>query len=149
MSVKVKELEGALSDTHHERTALSTKEKVTSNNTSRIMSKRRRTTRKHRDVSLNHLFKTKVPKLSKGNEDLQSTSHVYDTGHEQAAPLTAEIELTEQETYLLEGVGEEASFLLQELIYQGLESFSYQNETKVQNLVGLCLKDALRSQGLF
>lgn len=112
------------------------------------MSKRRRTTNDSAAVSLSHLFQTAVPELSKGNEELQSSPHCYDTGHEAAAPFTEEIELTDQETYLFDG-GQDPSYLLRELHDQALEFFTYQNETKVQNLVALCLKDALRSQGLF
>ena len=112
------------------------------------MSKRRRTTNNSAVSSLGHLFQTAVPELSKRDEELQSSPHVYDTGHDSAAPFTEEIELTDQETYLFDG-GQDPSYLLRELHDQALEFFNYQNETKVQNLVALCLKDALRSQGLF
>ena len=48
------------------------------------------------DVSLKRLFEEGLPELSKGYEKLQSSPHVYDTGHEEAAPQVVEIELTNE-----------------------------------------------------
>jgi hypothetical protein len=102
----------------------------------------------NQDMSLGKLFETELPILSKGNEGLQSSPHVYDTGHEGAVIETEEFDLPSATPFLPAGAEKQTSYILKEFYESGQESFTYQNETKVQNLVASCLKDALLSQDL-
>ena len=81
------------------------------------------------------------------NQSLQSTAHITDTGHEEGTPLVEEVVLPDEELFFPDGATSQTSLLLTEL--GNAEYFTYQNETKVQNLVAACLKDALRSLGLY
>ena len=73
---------------------------------------------------------------------------MYDTGHEGAVIETDEIRLPSTTPFLPAGAEKETSFILKEFYASGQDTFAYQNETKVQNLVASCLKDALISQDL-
>jgi hypothetical protein len=98
---------------------------------------------------LEDLFsRAEIPTLAKGNQSLQSTAHITDTGHEEGTPLVEEISLVpDEELFFPDGASSQTSSLLHDL--GNAEYFTYQNETKVQNLVAACLKDALRSLGLY
>ena len=50
------------------------------------------------------LAQSEIPTLSKGNQSMQSTPHIEDTGHEEAAPVLKDIALPEGELFLPEGV---------------------------------------------
>lgn len=103
-----------------------------------------------KDKSLPRIFSEAIPELSKGNAKLQSTAHVEDIGHDDAAVFVTELSLPddeEQELYFAPGAEQEQSFVLMELGKS--DRFTYQNETKVQNLVAACLKDALEYLGLW
>ena len=108
--------------------------------------------RKAREVSVRTslgdlLARSEIPTLSKGNQSMQSTPHIEDTGHGEAAPVLKDIALPEGELFLPEGVETQPSALLTDL--GNADHFTYQNETKVQFLVAACLKDALRSLDLY
>jgi len=105
-----------------------------------------------KDKSLPRIFSEAIPELSKGNVALQSTAHVEDIGHENAAVFVSKLSLSlpddeDQDLYFAPGAEEEQSFVLMEL--GNLGRITYQNETKVQNLVALCLRDALQYLGLW
>lgn len=78
---------------------------------------------------------------------MQSTPHIEDTGHLEAAPVREDITLPEGKLFLPEGVETEPSALLTDL--RNAEYFTYQNENRVQFLVAACLKDALTSLDLY
>lgn len=97
-------------------------------------------------MSLRRLFDEGIPTLSKGNESMQSTPHTEDTGHEPAAVTEKEFNFADGPPFLSETQVDRPSHILMD--YEGLETFTYQNETKVQNLVISCFKDALRALDL-
>jgi hypothetical protein len=103
-----------------------------------------------KDKSLPRIFSEAIPELRKGNIKLQSTTHLEDIGHEDAAVLVSELSLTHDESkelYFCPGAEQEQSFVLKNL--GTLDRFTNQNETKVQNLVAACLMDALEYLGLY
>jgi hypothetical protein len=93
------------------------------------------------------LSKETIPTLSEGNQSLQSSPHIEDTGHAEAAPIVKEIILPEGAMFLPDGVLTQTSAVLADL--GNADFFTYQNETRVQFLVAACLKDALRSLDLY
>ena len=87
------------------------------------------------------LLQEGIPALSQGNSALQSTAHVEDIGHDDAAVLEYPVDLPDGLPFTVDGTEKSPSRLL---LLRGLkDGFTYQNETKVQNLVMDCLNDAL------
>ena len=77
-----------------------------------------------------NLLQEGVPELSKGNSKVQSTSHVEDIGHDEAAIFERSIEFPDELLFTVDGTQTSPSCLL---LLRGLKSsFTYQHETKVQ-----------------
>ena len=93
-----------------------------------------------------------IPPLLRDNEQLQSTAHTEDTGHQDAAPKT-ESDACVDITALMDGKeiyfeydDNEQSYLLKQLGTR--EGFIYQNETEVQQCVMNVVGDALIALGM-
>ena len=87
------------------------------------------------------LLQEGIPVLSKGNATIQSTAHVENIGHDDAAVFECPVDLPDELPFTVDGTENFPSRLL---LLRGLkDGFTYQNETKVQNLVADCLNDAL------
>ena len=93
------------------------------------------------DPTVFDLLQEGVPALSKANATIQSTAHVENIGHDDAAVLEQAVDLPDELPFTVGGTETKSSDLLR---LRGLkDGFTYQNETKVQNLVMRCLNDAL------
>ena len=87
------------------------------------------------------LLQEGIPALSKGNSTIQSTAHVENIGHDVAAVIERPVDLPQELPFTVDGTETSPSRLL---LLRGMkDGFTYQNETKVQNLVADCLNDAL------
>mmetsp|Transcript_15489 Transcript_15489/g.22443 ORF Transcript_15489/g.22443 Transcript_15489/m.22443 type:complete len:537 (-) Transcript_15489:350-1960(-) len=104
--------------------------------------KRRRVKVEKVDRTVYDLLKEGIPELSRENTKMQSTAHVTDTGHDDAAVFESRTELPDEIPFTVDGTEKSTSHLL--LLLGLKDGFTYQNETKVQNLVSACLNDALQ-----
>jgi hypothetical protein len=104
--------------------------------------KRRRVKVEKVDRTVYDLLKEGIPELSRENTKMQSTAHVTDTGHDDAAVFERRTELPDDMPFTVDGTEKSTSHLL--LLLGLKDAFTYQNETKVQNLVSACLNDALQ-----
>jgi hypothetical protein len=94
-----------------------------------------------------------IPVLARDKEPLQSTAHVQDTGHEDAAPMNAEPSLNVADLLSHGAIHTDydtskPSMLLARLGNQPTLVYQYQNETEVQRFVEYALFDAIDALGL-
>jgi hypothetical protein len=99
----------------------------------------------HADGTIQTLFSGSVPPLSKSNMGLQSSAHVEDTGHDDAAVITTSFGTAEVDGSVFVDPSPN-SVLLAKLGRR--DEFRYQTEAGIQVLVIAALEDALKSQGI-